>query len=83
LSGFLWGCRVEWEEYLKYLLICLQIFDHILSQMKTIEKQITTTMLKGKFTKVESFPFLKGVEMFMKKIEEAKAYLANVKLPSR
>jgi hypothetical protein len=39
--------------------------------------------VKCKFTKVDSFPFLEGVEMFTKKNEEAKAYLANVKLPSR
>jgi len=46
-------------------------------------KQIVTKSIKGKFTKVESFPFLEGVEMFTKKNEEAKAYLAGVKLPSR
>ncbi len=45
--------------------------------MRTINKNP-----KGKFTKIDSFPFLEGVEMFTKKNEEAKAYLANVKLPN-
>jgi hypothetical protein len=51
--------------------------------MRTTEKPISNKTLKGKFTKVESFPFLEGVEMFTKKNEEAKAYLAKVILPSR
>jgi hypothetical protein len=32
---------------------------------------------------VDSFPFLEGVELFAEKNAEAKAYLANVKLPPR
>jgi hypothetical protein len=51
--------------------------------MRTTEKPISNKTLKSKFTKVDSFPFLEGVEMFTKKNEEAKAYLANVILPSR
>jgi hypothetical protein len=47
------------------------------------EKPISNKTLNGKFTKVDNFPFLEGVEMFTKKNEEAKAYLANVVLPSR
>jgi hypothetical protein len=33
--------------------------------------------LKGKFTEVDSFPFLEGVEMFTQKNEDAKEYLAE------
>jgi hypothetical protein len=49
--------------------------------MRTTEKPTIHKTLKGKFTKVENFSFLEGIEMFTKKNEEAKAYLANVKLP--
>ncbi len=38
--------------------------------------------MKGIFTKVDSFPFLEGVELFSEKNEEAKEYLADVKLPN-
>jgi hypothetical protein len=43
--------------------------------MITTEKPIINKTLKGKFTKVGSFPFLEGAEMFTKKNKEAKAYL--------
>jgi hypothetical protein len=46
------------------------------------EKPIINNTLKGKFTKVDSFPFFEGVEMFTKKNEEAKEYLADIKLPN-
>ena len=51
--------------------------------MKTIEKIEVSKFPKPKFTKVDSIPFLEGVELFVEKNVRASEYLKNVKLPPR
>jgi hypothetical protein len=51
--------------------------------MKTIEKQIIGKFPKPKFTKVDSIPFLEGIELFAEKNARAAEYLKNIKLPPR
>lgn len=49
--------------------------------MKTIEKQIIGKFPKPKFTKVDSIPFLEGIEPFAEKNARAKESLSKMKFP--
>jgi hypothetical protein len=51
--------------------------------MKTLEKLKTNGLPKAKFIKVDSFPFLDGVELFPEKNARAEKALKNIKLPPR